>query len=76
MAVPFAPMSILNCMECLAQNAWPLWLLHVAVDLAGGTYGALQPWFKELWSYHDGHYIAGDVVEALYIKGLNDGDVV
>lgn len=64
-AVPFAPMSVANCTECLATNAWPLWLLHAAVELAGG-YGGLQQWFCDLPSFKDGLYINGDVVRALY----------
>lgn len=60
-SLPFAPMSVCFCVECLRARAFPLWSIHTAIELAEGPDGCAD-WFKELKSYHDGEYIGWDEI--------------
>ena len=60
-SLPFAPMSVAFCRECLKEDAYPLWALHASAECAGG-YERCVDWFKELRSFKDGRYIEGNEV--------------
>ncbi len=64
-SLPFAPMSVAFCHECLKQDAYPLWALHAGADMNEG-YDNCADWFKNLCSYWNGAYIDGDMVRKLY----------
>ena len=70
-SLPFAPMSVAFCAECLKESAYPLWALHATVECLGG-YDQAAEWFKELRSYHDGMYIDGPQVKMLYMPTPSD----
>lgn len=69
-SLPFAPMSVAFCRECLTNNAYPLWTLHAAIELGGGkaAVGEFAQWFRLSRSYYGGAYIGFDRVLALYMS--------
>lgn len=70
-SLPFAPMSVAFCQECIGQNAYPLWALHTGYDLVDGPDNAAD-WFKEMRSYADGLYIDGAEVLRRYVPTVWD----
>lgn len=64
-SLPFMPMSVAFCRECLEKDAYPLWALHIGAELNDG-YENTADWFKELKSFKDGEYIDGPEVMRLY----------
>lgn len=65
-SLPFAPMSVAFCRECLEHNAYPLWALHAQYEMVGGPKNAAD-WFKGLSSFVDGQYIDGKDVLSRYV---------
>lgn len=66
-SLPFAPMSVAFCRECLTHNAYPLWALYAGYDINSGVEQTAQ-WFQELGSFHEGSYIDGAEVKRLYLE--------
>lgn len=70
-SLPFAPMSVAFCRDCLKQGAYPLWALHIGIEMCGGS-DEVADWFKLMNSFHNGKYISGKEVMALYAQVTSD----
>ena len=64
-SLPFAPMSVASCKECLAANAFPLWSLLALIDMCGGP-ELVADWIHQCKAWKDGAYIEWGAIVAHY----------
>jgi len=64
-SLPFAPMSVAFCRECLTQRAYPLWSLLGLIDMCGGP-DEVAAWVHDCKAFKAGVYIEWEAIVRLH----------